>query len=125
MTAPSPEDAEGLERVARAIWNAYSDAPLNAKEMPGEPRDWRTYGDLSEEAKADARRYARAAIAAMDSHAEALRAENARLREALLDLNAHEQAPCILCSYNGPGFYQAEMHRCVAEKSGIMEQTHP
>lgn len=64
MSDAKLDEAE-VERVARAIWNSYADAPLNAEVMPDEPTDWREYNDLSDATKEVPRRYARAAIAAL------------------------------------------------------------
>lgn len=47
----------------------------------------------------------------------ALKAEVAELREALRLANKHgsesNPAPCSICGYNGPGYYQTSTHPCV------------
>jgi hypothetical protein len=43
----------------------------------------------------------------------ALEAENERLRAAIPP-DAWKKAPCCICGYNGPGYYQPETHPCAA-----------
>lgn len=51
-----------LEAAARVVWSAYADSPLDAEGMPGEPTDWREYGDIPEVMQARCRSYARSAL---------------------------------------------------------------
>lgn len=44
----------------------------------------------------------------------ALREENARLRDALLRRGI-SQAPCDICGYCGPEYYQPMTHHCIGE----------
>ena len=47
--------------------------------------------------------------------ADALDAKDARIKElegALLRTGAWEIAPCCICGYNGPGYYQPDTHAC-------------
>lgn len=49
--------------------------------------------------------------------AELLR-ENERLREAMIRGGMHKTAPCVVCGYNGPGYYQPDQHGCVRIAAG-------
>lgn len=46
-----------------------------------------------------------------------LHAEIDRLRAAIIARAPQllTDAPCVLCGYNGPGYYQPETHSCMAE----------
>ena len=55
-------DPAGVTAAARAIWNAYADAPLDADLMPGEPTDYREFDDLPEQLQSRCRSYARSAL---------------------------------------------------------------
>ena len=39
-------------------------------------------------------------------------AEIERLREAILQSGLWRNHPCVLCGYNGRGYYQAATHKC-------------
>lgn len=41
-------------------------------------------------------------------------AEIERLRALLFSLGVMEQAPCFCCGYNGPGYFQPDIHPCAA-----------
>lgn len=38
-----------------------------------------------------------------------------RLRKAILLSELWHHAPCVLCGYNGPGYFQSRDHWCVQE----------
>lgn len=48
------------------------------------------------------------------AHVEAQAAEIKRLRKLAMTTHLFEEAPCFLCGYNGPGYYQPEQHPCAA-----------
>ena len=41
-------------------------------------------------------------------------AEIEKLRSGMIRAGLHKEAPCRICGYNGPGFYQPDTHSCVA-----------
>ena len=72
------------------------------------------------------------AVTAMDIH-DAIRAMPlAALVAALpkeepvtIDKARFEQAPCYLCGYNGPGYYQPDTHKCAALYHGYVASVTP
>ena len=61
-------------------------------------------------------------IAAILAHVEAQAAEIKRLRKLAMSTHLFEEAPCFLCGYNGPGYYQPEQHPCAALYHEAMEE---
>lgn len=61
-------------------------------------------------------------IAAILAHFEAQAAEIKRLRKLAMTTHLFEEAPCFLCGYNGPGYYQPEQHPCAALYHEAMEE---
>ena len=61
-------------------------------------------------------------IAAILAHVEAQAAEIKRLRKLAMTTHLFEEAPCFLCGYNGPGYYQPEQHPCAALYHEAMEE---
>ena len=45
---------------------------------------------------------------------DALRVRVTALERIILDAGLWRKAPCCLCGYNGPGYYQPATHRCAA-----------
>lgn len=45
-----------------------------------------------------------------------------RLRKLAMTTYLFEEAPCFLCGYNGPGYYQPEQHPCAALYHEAMEE---
>jgi hypothetical protein len=43
-----------------------------------------------------------------------LEADNSRLRECLISHGVWQVAPCCVCGYNGPEYYQPANHPCAA-----------
>lgn len=43
-----------------------------------------------------------------------LEGQKRRLEDMLFVAGRMEQAPCFVCGYNGPGYYQPGQHRCAA-----------
>lgn len=63
-----------------------------------------------------------ARVAAAESLADDLRAENKRLRDGLpMHPELFEEGPCYLCGYNGPGYYQPQTHPCAARYHAALE----
>lgn len=61
-------------------------------------------------------------MAAILAHVEAQAAEIKRLRKLAMTTHLFEEAPCFLCGYNGPGYYQPEQHPCAALYHEAMEE---
>lgn len=61
-------------------------------------------------------------IAALLAHVDAQAAEIKRLRKLAMTTHLFEEAPCFLCGYNGPGYYQPEQHPCAALYHEAMEE---
>lgn len=61
-------------------------------------------------------------IHAILAHIEAQEAEIKRLRKLAMTTHLFEEAPCFLCGYNGPGYYQPEQHPCAALYHEAMEE---
>ncbi len=68
---------------------------------------------------------------AWDSYRDGVLAENKRLRaeverykKRLFEMGAMEEAPCIFCGYNGPGYFQPDTHPCAALHHAAMEAPH-
>lgn len=61
-------------------------------------------------------------IAVILAHVEAQKAEIKRLRKLAMTTHLFEEAPCFLCGYNGPGYYQPEQHPCAALYHEAMEE---
>jgi hypothetical protein len=47
----------------------------------------------------------------------ALEADKVRLEGALIERGVWREAPCCVCGYNGPGYFQPATHSC-AERAG-------
>lgn len=62
-------------------------------------------------------------IAAILAHVDAQAAEIKRLRKLAMSTHLFEEAPCFLCGYNGPGYYQPEQHPCAALYHEAMEES--
>lgn len=62
-------------------------------------------------------------IDAILAHVEAQAAEIKRLRKLAMSTHLFEEAPCFLCGYNGPGYYQPEQHPCAALYHEAMEES--
>ena len=43
-----------------------------------------------------------------------LEGQKRRLEDMLFAAGRMEQAPCFVCGYNGPGYFQAGQHKCAA-----------
>lgn len=52
-------------------------------------------------------------------HAEIsrLRSEVYRLKGIIKDAGLWKEAPCCICGYNGPGYFQPKTHFCAGENS--------
>lgn len=61
-------------------------------------------------------------MTAILAHVEAQAAEIKRLRKLAMTTHLFEEAPCFLCGYNGPGYYQPEQHPCAALYHEAMEE---
>jgi hypothetical protein len=53
-----------------------------------------------------------AALTAALARAEQAERERDRLRAVILRAGLWQTAPCCLCGYNGPGYYQPGTHDC-------------
>ncbi len=62
----------------------------------------------------------RDAIEAHKQRIAELEASNARLVAALLRRGL-SKSPCDICGYNGPGYYNATNHQCVAEMFALAQ----
>jgi hypothetical protein len=45
-----------------------------------------------------------------------LKTENERLRTVAVKRGLWKEAPCCLCGYNGPNYFQPSVHKCAALK---------
>lgn len=61
-------------------------------------------------------------MTAILDHVEAQAAEIKRLRKLAMTTHLFEEAPCFLCGYNDPGYYQPEQHPCAALYHEAMEE---
>lgn len=61
-------------------------------------------------------------MTAILAHVEAQEAEIKRLRKLAMSTHLFEEAPCFLCGYSGPGYYQPEQHPCAALYHEAMEE---
>lgn len=61
-------------------------------------------------------------IAAILAHEREQAAEIKRLRKLAMSTHLFEEAPCFICGYNGPGYYQPEQHPCAALYHEAMEE---
>ena len=51
---------------------------------------------------------------AMERKVQRLEAMVRFLEDLLIERGAMEDAPCFICGYDGPGYYQPDKHRCAA-----------
>ncbi len=51
-------------------------------------------------------------------------AEVERYKKRLFEMGAMEEAPCIFCDYNGPGYFQPDTHPCAALHHAAMGASH-
>ena len=50
-------------------------------------------------------------------------ADYLRAQAALpIDVRRFERAPCYLCGYNGPGYFQPNLHPCASRYHEVREQ---
>jgi len=49
-------------------------------------------------------------------------AEIKRLQDLLFSMGAMKDAPCFCCGYNGPGYYNPEVHQCAARHHAAAEK---
>lgn len=61
-------------------------------------------------------------MTAILAHVQAQAAEIKRLRKLAMTTHLFEEAPCFLCGYSGPGYYQPEQHPCAALYHVAMEE---
>lgn len=64
---------------------------------------------------------AAARIEALERTMSIIRAENEVLRGYFFKTGGMEDAPCLLCGYNGPHYFHPGHHPCAAEYHAAME----
>lgn len=51
-----------------------------------------------------------------------LKKQNERYRKALLTAGLWKEAPCVICGYNGRGYFQPDTHGCAGD--ALQEQKY-
>ena len=49
----------------------------------------------------------------------------AELEKRLFAMDAMKEAPCFCCGYNGPGYYQPDVHKCAERHHTAINKEQP
>lgn len=77
-------------------------------------KQFRTEALCLEYSPAAVRKRMEAASKPLRREIKQLEGQKRRLENMLFAAGRMEQAPCFVCGYNGPGYYQPGQHRCAA-----------